>query len=303
MCDRYLKKFESFNPNGIVFGTTDFEITHDELTDLLIDIADEFPDIEWFIESSRHSKTIEMCKNSFIVILCHKSINDEWGFGNSSIAYIEPGIYEIIKNINSQLAAYDLYISHNDFEPFQQSEYELVISKIGTEPVDKRIFESIEKDDDIIYPDFDENMMLICSDWTTNTSNILILIPIDDKAFIGRLVFTVKYTLSEKIYKKLFNYHHLKHSRNPTDFLILFITTIIDRNVLDKISKNVDNVIYNLALNEYALPLEINNRLVLLIHSEERGSSIRIHEDNFSIKKEEVVQILKSICELLNKKL
>ena len=66
------------------------------------------------------------------------TINDEWVFGSSSIAYIEPGIYEIIKNINSQLAAYDLYISHNDFEPFQESEYELVISKIGTKPVEKK---------------------------------------------------------------------------------------------------------------------------------------------------------------------
>lgn len=133
-----LKTFENFNPSGIVFGTTDFEITYEDLSDLLVEITDEFPEIEWMIESSRHSKIIEMCKNSFILILCHKSINDEWGFGNSSIAYIEPGIYEIIKNINSQLAAYDLYISNNDFEPFQESEYELVISKIGTKPVKKK---------------------------------------------------------------------------------------------------------------------------------------------------------------------
>jgi hypothetical protein len=133
-----LKTFENFG-NGLVFGTTDFEITYDELSDLLIDITDEFPEIEWLIESSRHSNTIEMCKNSFIVILTHKSINDEWG-SETSIAYIEPGIYQIIKNINSQLKAYDLYISNNDFPKFRENEYELVISKIGTKPVEKKSF-------------------------------------------------------------------------------------------------------------------------------------------------------------------
>jgi hypothetical protein len=108
-----LKTFENFG-NGLVFGTTDFEITYDELSDLLIDITDEFPEIEWFIESSRHSNITHFNKNSFIVVLTHKSINDEWG-SETSIAYIEPGIYQIIKNINSQLKAYDLYISDNDF--------------------------------------------------------------------------------------------------------------------------------------------------------------------------------------------
>jgi len=133
-----LKTFENFG-NGLVFGTTDFEITYEYLADLLIDITDEFPEIEWLIESTRHSNTIEMCKNSFIVILTHKSINDEWG-SETSIAYIEPGIYQIIKNINSQLKAYDLYISNNDFPEYSENEYELVISKIGTKPVEKKSF-------------------------------------------------------------------------------------------------------------------------------------------------------------------
>jgi len=131
-----LKKFENFG-NDIVFGTTDFEITYDELSDLLIDITDEFPDIEWFIESSRNSNIINMCKNSFIVILTHKSINDEWG-SETSIAYIEPGIYDIIKNINSHLRPYNLYVSNNDFPKYFENEYELVISKIGITPVEKK---------------------------------------------------------------------------------------------------------------------------------------------------------------------
>jgi hypothetical protein len=133
-----LKTFENFG-NGLVFGTTDFEITYDELSDLLIDITDEFPEIEWFIESSRHSNITHFNKNSFIVVLTHKSINDEWG-SETSIAYIEPGIYQIIKNINSQLKAYDLYISDNDFPEFMENEYELVISKIVTKTVEKKSF-------------------------------------------------------------------------------------------------------------------------------------------------------------------
>jgi hypothetical protein len=137
-----IKTFENFNPNGtvIVFGTTDFEITYEDLSDILVEITDEFPEIEWMIESSRHSKTIEMCKNSFIVILCSKKINDEWGFGNTSIAYIEPKIYKTIENINSQLKAYDLYISNNDFPKYVEDEYELIISKIGTKPVERKSY-------------------------------------------------------------------------------------------------------------------------------------------------------------------
>jgi hypothetical protein len=137
-----IKTFENFNPNGtvIVFSKINFEITYEDLSDILLEITDDFPEIEWMIESSHYSKTIEICKNSFIVRLCSKQINDEWGFGNTSIAYIEPKIYKIIENINSQLKAYDLYISNNDFPKYVEDEYELIISKIGTKPVERKSY-------------------------------------------------------------------------------------------------------------------------------------------------------------------
>jgi len=146
--------------------------------------------------------------------------------------------------------------------------------------------------DSIKVINFDENMM-------STTSAVISLIPITDNSFIGKTVHILKSTLSDRVYKKLFKWV----PRNPIDFLILFITSLLSEEDLQKISdKTVIHEGVDLE-DEYVLTLKINDRVVLLLHSPERGSSIRIQDDNYTIKKEEVVDILKQLCELYNEKL
>ena len=146
--------------------------------------------------------------------------------------------------------------------------------------------------DDIKFINFDEDMMV-------TTSSVINVIPITDNAFIGRTVHILKNTLIERIYNKLFKWP----PRNPRDFLILFITSILSEEDLQKISDKT--AIHEGAdgEDEYVLAFEINERVVLLLHSPDRGSSIRIQDDNYTIKKEEVLEILKQLCELYNEKL
>jgi hypothetical protein len=79
--------------------------------------------------------------NSSTAALAHLAVlvaniltNCIWNFfGAYLTTYIEPKIFQIIENISSQLKEYDLYVSNADFG-FSDATYELVISKIGTEP-------------------------------------------------------------------------------------------------------------------------------------------------------------------------
>jgi hypothetical protein len=46
----------------------------------------------------------------------------------------------------------------------------------------------------------------------------------------------------------------------------------------------------------------INKRVVLLLASPDRGSSIRIQDDNYTITKDEVIDIMKQLCKIFNDK-
>ena len=54
--------------------------------------------------------------------------------------------------------------------------------------------------------------------------------------------------------------------------------------------------------DEYVSALEINGKVVLILNSPERGSGIRIQDDNYTISFEEVLDIVKTICEIINDK-
>ena len=54
--------------------------------------------------------------------------------------------------------------------------------------------------------------------------------------------------------------------------------------------------------DEWVVSLKINNKIVLLLASPDRGSSIRIQDDNYTIKKDEVIDIIKQLCEIFNDK-
>lgn len=54
--------------------------------------------------------------------------------------------------------------------------------------------------------------------------------------------------------------------------------------------------------DEYVAALEINGRKVLLLCSPDRGNSIRIQDDKYNIKPQEVIEILRELCEIYNEK-
>lgn len=114
----------------ITFNKIGFEITYRELYDILnYYIVDEFPELIFDIEKSNQSSLILTDDNSFIITFQQEG--DMFSVG--VLHYIEPKIFGLISDVNSQLRPYGLYVSDSDFG---QSDiyYELVISKIGHKP-------------------------------------------------------------------------------------------------------------------------------------------------------------------------
>ena len=131
-----LKKFTEFirenykyDDAPIFRGGRNFQITYGELADILSDITDEFPELSWSAENSLQSSLIEEDTNSFVIIFCGPG--SMWEL--PVLYYLEPKIWNLIENVNSQLAAYDLYVSVSDFGE-SDVYYEIVISKTGHEP-------------------------------------------------------------------------------------------------------------------------------------------------------------------------
>jgi hypothetical protein len=127
----------------IFFNKVGFEITYKELDDILIYITDEFPELIYDIESSSQSSLIWVNNtifsnisantrndNSFIITF---SQDGESMWDLPVLHYLEPKIFSLIGDVNSQLRAYGLYVSDSDFG-HTDAYYELVISKIGHKP-------------------------------------------------------------------------------------------------------------------------------------------------------------------------
>ena len=131
-----LKKFVDFlneswerESSFISRGGIKFDITHGELDDILSEIIDEFPELSYSVENSLQSSLIKEDNKSFVVILSCKG--DMWDL--PVLHYLEPKIFNIIQDIDSQLRAYDLYVSDSDFGE-SDAYYELVISKVNHKP-------------------------------------------------------------------------------------------------------------------------------------------------------------------------
>lgn len=108
----------------------DFHISHEELYDILRYITDEFTELHYDVESSHQSSLIFPDDKSFIVTLATPG---ETFFDLPVLHYLEPGIFNLIEDVNSQLFSHDLYVSASDFGE-TDCYYELVISKIGHTP-------------------------------------------------------------------------------------------------------------------------------------------------------------------------
>lgn len=131
-----LKRFSQFlnesweRDSSIIFrGGIKFDITHGELDDILSEITYEFPELRYSVENSLQSSLIKEDNKSFVVILSCEG--DMWDL--PVLHYLETKIFGIINDIDSQLRAYDLYVSASDFGE-SDVYYELVISKVGHKP-------------------------------------------------------------------------------------------------------------------------------------------------------------------------
>lgn len=119
---------ESIN-EGIKIKNVDFGITTEELNDIMIYITDEFPELSYIVDSSSQSGIIRYDMESFIIDM----YLDNWYDSSSTLYYLEPKIFELISQVNSQLKQYGLEVFFSDFGQ-NDSIYELVITKIGNKP-------------------------------------------------------------------------------------------------------------------------------------------------------------------------
>jgi len=142
--------------------------------------------------------------------------------------------------------------------------------------------------------EFNEDMMV-------QTSMILNLVGNPYEKNINKLGALIKTTLDEDVFLNLFK--GWANFRDYKDVFLFFVTTIMDEKLMKKMFNNV--VVHEGAdlEDEYVSALEINGRIVLLLHSTERGSSLRIQDDNYSIKFEEVLSIVEELCKIYNQRL
>ena len=84
---------------------------------------------------------------------------------------------------------------------------------------------------------------------------------------------------------------------------IFFVTSLIDEKLMMKMFSNVKTHEGADLEEEFVSALEINGRIVLILHSPERGSSLRIQDDNHTIKFEEVLSIVDTLCKIYNERL
>ena len=129
----------------IFFNKVGFEITYKQLDDILTYITetDEFPKLIYDIENSNQSSLITPDYNSFIITF---SQDGESMWDLPVLHYLEPKIFSLIVDVNSQLRAYGLYVSDSDFGQ-SDAYYELVISKLEHKP--KPLSKSIRDRGDI----------------------------------------------------------------------------------------------------------------------------------------------------------
>jgi hypothetical protein len=114
----------------IIKNGTDFEISYEELSDILKYITDEFTDINYDVDSSIQSSLIIPDEESFVITFAE---NGETLLDLPVLYYLEPKIFNLIDLVDSQLNPYGLYVSASDFGEMD-CYYEIVVSKIGHKP-------------------------------------------------------------------------------------------------------------------------------------------------------------------------
>lgn len=128
-----IKKYSEFINESDKWVLSQFGITYQDLDEILVYITDEFSELEYHVENSLQSSLIENDSNCFIISFNHKSIN--FPYELPSLSYIEPKIFDLVKDVDSHLRGFGLYVYANDFGS-SNANYELVISRIGHIPTD-----------------------------------------------------------------------------------------------------------------------------------------------------------------------
>lgn len=106
----------------------DFGISHQDLSEILYHITDEFSNLEYYVEDSLQSSLIEKDENCFIVVF--NQIGIDFPSDLPDLYYVEPKIFELISDVNEHLKEFNLCVYTSDFgesDPY----YEIVITRIG----------------------------------------------------------------------------------------------------------------------------------------------------------------------------
>lgn len=124
---------ESYKDNEISLGvpSVDFGIKHYELEEILYEITDEFPELDYMVDNSLQSSIIEKDPNSFVVTFFNKKA--EFPMDLPVLHYVEPKIFDLISHVNDKLGMYGLEVYFSDFGE-NDAYYELVITKKGNKP-------------------------------------------------------------------------------------------------------------------------------------------------------------------------
>ncbi len=111
----------------------------------------------------------------------------------------------------------------------------------------------------------------------------------------------IKTTLSKNNYHKLFG-QYMDLIKNRFDLFVLFVTQVLNCKDLKRMFTNVKVQKGADWEDEYVAALEINGKKVLLLCSPDRGNSIRIQDDGYTIKPAEVIEIIRELCKIYNER-
>lgn len=109
----------------------------------------------------------------------------------------------------------------------------------------------------------------------------------------------IKDTLTEDTFNKLFA-DILDILKNGKNIFISFITSVVGKDDLLRMFNNVVVHEGGDLEDEWVASLLVNNRIVLLLASPDRGNSVWVEGDD-SISTNELISILKELCNYYNK--
>jgi hypothetical protein len=115
----------------------------------------------------------------------------------------------------------------------------------------------------------------------------------------------IKSTLNRLTFQLLFEDWNVEKMKDY-NIAITFITSVLTKEDVERMFNNWKIQPGADGEDEWAVPLRIKNRKVLFLCSPERGSTIRIESElvngKFTIKEEEVFEIIKIFCQIINQR-